>query len=469
LPHERFAGCLDWRIREAAQALAIFHNPASENGDRILNTHGETRSEVKHIRYDKSDGNDSSNSYGPFDKQTLTWGLFLVGLLMGFVSVYLMVAQPMTQQMEGMRHELVAMQADLDQLVGVRDQVWETNNLLSGLKAQQRQLSDVRGSLQEIVQLRRELQAEAENTAASTAALAQLAKLQSDVLDQREMTEPATEALGKLAEIQSRLVQEHGTSPKADETLADLKATKAGLEELIGVKKQILAESADIAAAQATAKELVSLKDDINLNASNVETAQVAAKELAALKDQINSNSADTDVASTKVTQLHELQDGLITHEGDIAAAMASLEGLAEIKSRLIGQTNNVVDAVQTLEILADFQDELSDRVRSLDGMRHGLTEILLMETTIGRIVRTLEPLAQLSNVRRLSDGELRDAARVILEKRTSRLSQKTTDTRGAVSIPLGERDPFESTESITSKPKDDTNTGSVPLPVTNE
>jgi hypothetical protein len=68
-----------------------------------------------------------------------------------------------------------------------------------------------------------------------------------------------------------------------------------------------------------------------------------------------------------------------------------------------------------------------------------------------------------------LSDGELRDAARVILEKRTSRLSQKPTDTRGAATKPLGERDPFENTETISSKPKDDTTTGSVPLPVTNE
>ena len=73
---------------------------------------------------------------------------------------------------------------------------------------------------------------------------------------------------------------------------------------------------------------------------------------------------------------------------------------------------------MQNLEILSDFQDELAEQIRQLGGMRQNLMEIVMLESTIGRVAKIIEPLVQIGNVRRLSDTELRDAARVILEKR---------------------------------------------------
>jgi hypothetical protein len=51
--------------------------------------------------------------------------------------------------------------------------------------------------------------------------------------------------------------------------------------------------------------------------------------------------------------------------------------------------------------------------------------EIALMETTIGRVAKALEPLAQIANVRRLGDEELRAAAKAILDNRSTRLTSK--------------------------------------------
>jgi len=57
--------------------------------------------------------------------------------------------------------------------------------------------------------------------------------------------------------------------------------------------------------------------------------------------------------------------------------------------------------------------------------MREGLMQIVLMENTLGRVARLLEPLSQIANVRRLSDQELRAAARSILDNRSTRISSK--------------------------------------------
>jgi hypothetical protein len=51
--------------------------------------------------------------------------------------------------------------------------------------------------------------------------------------------------------------------------------------------------------------------------------------------------------------------------------------------------------------------------------------EISMMENTLMKVSRMMKPLAELGNLRRLSDDELRQAARLILDGRTAtRLSK---------------------------------------------
>jgi len=51
------------------------------------------------------------------------------------------------------------------------------------------------------------------------------------------------------------------------------------------------------------------------------------------------------------------------------------------------------------------------------------------MESTVRRVAGILEPLAELSDLRRLSKTDMREAARVIIDQRTSRVATRPTDT----------------------------------------
>ena len=64
--------------------------------------------------------------------------------------------------------------------------------------------------------------------------------------------------------------------------------------------------------------------------------------------------------------------------------------------------------------------------------------EIVLLETTITRVTRALEPMTQLGNIRRLNDGDLRDAARTILEQRQTRITQKPDQPAAREETPVG-------------------------------
>jgi len=341
-----------------------------------------------------------------FARNSMIWGVFLVGVVIGFLVVYLVVAQPMFAQLAQMERQMVAMDADLQSLVGARQEAWEAGNLLSDLNALKNQLRDARATVREVRTLRQDLLEESMHTAAASAALRSLGKLQEVALDQEELAAPALRALEQLAQIQNRLVAEHIGTPKAEETLADLDRIRRDLTELLSLKAQLAENGDGLEAAKSTAGQLLDLKDQILAQGQDAETALTNANRLIVLKDELKEEGSD------------------------IPTALAHLDKLFEIKAKLVEQSTAVADAVLNLEILSDFQTEFGEQLRTLSRMREGMLQIVLLEGTLGRVAKLLEPLAQIANVRRLSDRELREAARSILENRSTRISSKPEEPR---------------------------------------
>ena len=130
--------------------------------------------------------------------------------------------------------------------------------------------------------------------------------------------------------------------------------------------------------------------------------------------------------------------DGLLTIQGklgdgqlNIAASEQNLDGLLTIQTTLVAQTRNLADAIQTLEVLSGFREELNAQIQALAGVRHDLVELSLMETSLAKVARIMKPLVELGNIRRLSDEELRHAARSILDGRTAtRVTKNSSDNR---------------------------------------
>ena len=73
------------------------------------------------------------------------------------LAVNLSIVRPMKDRMEELRQEVSAMQSQVQLLVGERDQVRSTNDLLSGLKAQQTAFEEARHSLATLRQFREEM------------------------------------------------------------------------------------------------------------------------------------------------------------------------------------------------------------------------------------------------------------------------------------------------------------------------
>jgi hypothetical protein len=211
------------------------------------------------------------------------------------------------------------------------------------------------------------------------------------------------------------------------------------MTDLARFQAQVKAAAPEMDAARTALEGLIALRDALTDSAPLVEAAQVVGDQLIALQQSLADQAGTVESAREQADGLIALQDRLNQASIDCSLADRNLSGMIALETRLTAQTGNVANAIQALDVLTGFQEEFATQVQSLGEMRHSLIELSLLETSVTKAVRLLQPLLELGNVRRLSDDELRSAAQRILEGRATRISQQpaTTNAPRAVTVPL--------------------------------
>lgn len=462
------------------------------------------------------------------------WSMLFVGLAIGFLGMDIMVRRPMIRELARVRSEVSTVEQDMEELVGVKNQVWETNNLLTSLKSQYRQLEDARLSVTAMEQLRKEVDAESEKTDGAFAKFDRMVALQNSVLKNTRNVDVAQNNLDRLVTMQDQVVLAGQRTKQAEESVSgllrvreaalveaadidsamaavrefgslkdrivseseglhvaasDLEATFVNVQELIDLKDQILHdggeidvardevdaafasvrefgalrdqilksgegldvaqthvteftalkndifnEAANVADARRTAREFFALSSDIRAEADGVIDAQMTAEDLFTLKNDIVENGGNTKTAFSNAERLFSLRNTL-NSDMDLDGAAGNLDQLVSIQDTIHKQTREVADAIDTLEVLSDLSEELQGQVVEMGSLRKNLMDIVLMEATVRKVVDVLEPLAEISSLRRMGDAELRDAARVIMDKR--RIARQPAGSRRTASESL--------------------------------
>jgi tRNA C32,U32 (ribose-2'-O)-methylase TrmJ len=88
-----------------------------------------------------------------------------------------------------------------------------------------------------------------------------------------------------------------------------------------------------------------------------------------------------------------------------------------ELKDLAISQTGDVADSIEALEAMADVRDQMQQMAHTFARMRNWVTEIVAFEPVINRAMRSLQPLMQLGNLRRMDPAELRQVLRTMSER----------------------------------------------------
>jgi DNA repair exonuclease SbcCD ATPase subunit len=217
--------------------------------------------------------------------------------------------------------------------------------------------------------------------------------------------------------LQNRLIASSGNYEQASQ----------GAANMADLAQRVIAQTDDVTAAAEKFNQFVGLRDSVIAAADKLPAAQAGIQELAQLRTDVLNASEQIAAARDNARQLTDLNNSLSGQAEQIASARQNLQSLLTIQQQLATATEQVTAAVQNFEILNEFHDEAKVHIQSLETLRRTLLEIAMMETTLGRVARTIEPLTQIGNLRRLGDDEVREAARVILDRRMSRYSQADT------------------------------------------
>lgn len=365
------------------------------------------------------------------------WGLILIGIATSFLAMDVLLRRPLMKELASVKRDLANIEKGLHDLVGVKDVAWETNHLLSALQAQKRQLESARAALGDVREFRMNVESEAQLTGEAVAALDRIAELQKRVVSQREQSADVEQVLANIVKLHESLVSQ---KPAQQDAVASVNrmvelhqqvrdAAKESdiatveIQKLGDLRTKVLENAAGVEEAQRGAAELIALKDSVR-KADDVAAVQETANQLLALRDSLRSSDDSTVQSQAHAKELLTLRDDLAANVEDTQIAHRHWASVRKLEGDMKQAGGDIANAIETLELLTDLSVELRGQSQSLAGLRQTLTEVAMLETTIGRAMRVLEPLAQLKNLTRLNEAEVRAAARAILDQRNSKLSR---------------------------------------------
>lgn len=370
--------------------------------------------------------------------RSFIWMSMLMSLAVVFFGLQLMMVGPLKGRLDGIQSRLEQSENSMRKLVANRGAVAATNDLLSGLQEQSTRLDSLRHSINSIQTLRTTLQQESESSSVAMAALDRMSGVQQRLLQQQGLTQRASASLQELEELQQAIITGTASTDVAATSLDGLvalqnrliaasngyEAASEGVARLNDLTQRIAGQSEDIQIAAQRFDEFISLKDAVQTAAADLTEAHSGIAGLNSLKQDVVAAADQLPVAQETARTLVAMNENLAAGSAPLATARQNLDALLALQHDLSHQSEQVATMIQNLEIMEDFRTEVAAHVESLDSLRRTMMEIAMMETTLGRVAQVVEPLAELGNLRRLNENEIREAARVILDRRAARYSQ---------------------------------------------
>ena len=388
------------------------------------------------------------------------WGLMLIGIAFACLVMDILLRRPLMNELVSVRRDLANVEKSLHDLVGTKDVAWEASHLLSALQAQKRQLESARAALGDVREFRMSVETEAQQPSDAVASLERIAELQKRLVSQREQAAAVELALTDIVKLHESLLSQKSAQQEAVTSvtrMAELhlqvrdaakesEVAAIEVQKLGDLRTKVLESSAGVEDAQRNAAELISLKDSVS-KADDVATVQESANRLLALRDSLRSTDDSTEQSQTHAKELLSLRDDLATNVEDTQVAHRHWASVRKLEADMKLAGTNIANAIETLELLTDLGSELRSQTQMLTGLRQTLTEVAMLETTIGKAMRVLEPLAQLKNLTRLNEAEVRAAARAIIEQRNSKMSRHEDLQPAPPSVKLPHEDELFSNE----------------------
>jgi len=352
----------------------------------------------------------------PKNNTTQMWSMLTAGLAVGFLGMYFTITRPMSERIQFLETDLAMMQSEMHQLVGTRDDLWKTNDLLSGLRQQQRQMGEAYQALAAMRQMKNEVIALVNDHDAAKHSIAQVADLQQTIIATQASLNETRQAVAELKSLQQDVVALGGAMTEQQEQLAVARETLAQVDAL---NKSVVQSGTAVESAKSVVNAVDKLTGSMIARSDALSKSTEVVHQIDGLHTQLTAQAEKLPQAEQTLSDMAALEDRLATHNPETTKqASANLAALTELESELSTGSEQITSALRTIELLEDFQSEMEHQAASLVEMRRDLMEITFLESTVEETLSVLKPLIQLTDMRRMNDTEVREAARVIMDRR---------------------------------------------------
>jgi hypothetical protein len=332
-----------------------------------------------------------------------SWALVAAGATLAVVIINVMVVRPANWQLAQVRRQMAQLEAQVEKLVGQKDQVANTNTLLGQLAEQSQRRAEANASLDEIAQLHVRLNRHTGEIDRALRTVEKLAALEEALAANDDRIAEAAEALVKLENLQDRL-----TGRQYDTVQSHL-----AVDSLDKLRHRLLDAHCQSVVAEEGLDAIDGLHSRLASTIGANDAAEASLDELVALRDRVDNEGLNIEVAHQRVEQLIRLKD------------------------RTLDQTGDLVTATENLELMIDIQDQMQKVALTFGQMRHWITEIVAFEPTLNRAMRSLQPLVQLGDLRHMNATQLRQVVRNMSNQQV----EQATDSAEAVAEETQEAD----------------------------
>lgn len=299
----------------------------------------------------------------------------------------------------------------LDTIAMVSDRIQAVANTVP---TQTAQLKQAEAAIQNLGQLASHVVEHGQPVNQANAALTQLAQMRDQAIATGQQSDSALKAISSLATVTQ-------AATVAGQQTESAVASLQGISELqLAVIRQhdlTIAANHELAAMSTIQQQLIEQAD-------STPQAQSAVASLVTLKTQIAEGMTGLETAQANTNHLIEI-NGKLAAQSSVSTAQTNLDGLLKIEQTLTSQTRQIADSVESLQLLSGLQGEFNDQIAKLETIQRGFTELLIMESSVARAVKMVQPLAELGNLRRNSEPEIRAAAREIINRRELRMVEE--------------------------------------------
>ena len=406
-------------------------NTGDPNGHSQQGNYGELALDINNnYGWRATEFDDVADSQQP---RGFNWNAFLFAVAITVIVVNWGFLKPANQQLEQLKRQVSSLQSTVVTLTKHHGAAQDAMSLVDVLAAQGSVSDEAADSLARIADLHDRLMSEARDLDSAHEALTALASIRDEVVRSSQLLEETRHAIAETNRLQQKMITVSNQTASA----------KSAIDDMATLRMRLIQSIEFLEDAEPVFDEVALLQNQVAQLSGQVEAAQAVANDVQVLADSLVAESGRVYTASSVLDGLVGIRNQLDGAGTDVAQSHETLDNLIQLKDDVIAEGASIPTAIETLEQTNDLRDQFVKATQSFDQVRRWMGDVILMEPTVERAMATLQPLIRLGELRRMTQSELRYAAKLVQNVREQQIAAASGDSTNSEEYP-----------SIASKPE---------------